>query len=911
MLANALQLTEEDRTRFYREAEKLRAKGHQESQKQAHADTSEYLLRASPTDATNAELFGPPADESSLPVPDHFVGRQEEMRWLLERLRRGGTTSITAVQGIGGIGKTCLASVAIHRLREEGRFTGGVGVNVCQDKTDAILVTREVLSRFEPQRRLPTATKITELHDTARRLLGHKDVLIVLDNVEPGLDVEFIVNLLQGVQATVLLTSRAILPLGETLNLRLLSADQARELFSQYYRESEADTPTDGEIKAIAQIVEHLGRHTLAVKVAARYARMAGRELAVLAEELRTPNDVKSITNAVDLIFKHSFEALPEHSQQLFAAFGAFATAEFSRNAAKALARNLGLSKPDDCVDNLIERALVEPSRLRGLPPGTDIERLRLHPLLQTFAIEQLRKLPSQIDALARGTLAEYYAEYASRPLRVALGPDELNITAALHYAHEHQIDELVAKISLGMQKFWRDFGRASQTEQCVPWGIAAAERIAETNGAQETKLELATLRLAYVHFLRLTGKLGEAEDLAKLVLPVFRDANNLPGMGSTLTALGNIARDRGFYGEARQYLGEALSIFQLEQVQDRSGEGIVLCFLGQISQRLGDQARAERELQQSLATYRIVDDQWGIGLALILLGRVSIQRGLFQEANELYHEALRLHERLEARRSIGADLSSLGEIALSIGDLVEAAKLFSESLAARRSSRDRRGEAVDYTFQGRLAAIQERISDATRFLDEGLAIWEEVQDPRGKGWALSEQAHLALICGKVDEASELLTQSLAIRRQVGDQRGEAVDLRLTAEIALQQGDVVAAEELVQQADSLAARVEDRAEQARIWLVQGKIAEQVGNVDRAELSCRRSLSLAEELGVRREIAQAQEALGSLLIGRRQMDEGCRLLARAAMNYAHVCAPAAERVHEMMVQSGCSHEEPAR
>src|SRR5262249_5608419 len=51
---------------------------------------------------------GPPFDEALLPVPDAFVGRADDLDWLLARLRTGRAADVTALGGMGGIGKTTL-----------------------------------------------------------------------------------------------------------------------------------------------------------------------------------------------------------------------------------------------------------------------------------------------------------------------------------------------------------------------------------------------------------------------------------------------------------------------------------------------------------------------------------------------------------------------------------------------------------------------------------------------------------------------------------------------------------------------------------------------------------------------------------------------------------------------------------
>ncbi len=907
MLAGALNLTEDQRAEFQRVAEKQRArkKPLDDDFSPPTGDASQYLPRAAPADAIAPEAVGQAADESSLPpLPERFVGRDHELTWLTDRMRRGITTGITAVKGIGGVGKTSLAIKAVEILRAEGHFIGGVGFVMCQDKIDPFQVICEALRQFEPQRLIPADASDAQLRDTTCQLLRNKRVLVILDNIEPGLNIERVVEPFQAAKATILLTARGYLSIGECLDLQLMATDQARELFCQYLGRAAGDLVED-EPEAVTRIVENLGNHTLAVKIAAHYARSTRRSLRVLADELKTPLEIGQINESINSVFQRSFEALSPETQKTFAALGAFATVEFSRNAAKALATALEHPRPGTGVDTLIEYGLVEPSELRGLLRGSDAERLRLHPLLRAFAIEQLAKYPGDFDANVRQAIATYYADYASRPERVALGPDDKNITDALTYAHDHQLDELVAKTCLGMHLFWRDYGRAKQTEMYVAWGIAAAERYAAAATTEDAHRTLATLRLAHARFLRLTGKLDEAEHLAREALATFHDSGNRYGTGAAYVVLGNIARDRGDYQLTRTVLREALCIFQADDVRDIAGEGIALCFLGQASQRLGEIETSDEELQQSINVYEQINDRWGIGLARLLLGNNSIRRGRFQQAIELYRDVLTFYQSVDSRRSIGVALSALGKIAISLGNLAEGEEYLQQSLKARQDSRDRRGEAVDFTFLGRLTAIQERFADSSAYFEEASAIWEDIRDPRGQGWLRSEQAQAALSRNQLDEAGALLERSLELLQQVGDQREIVVTLCESARVALRRGDIETANALVERARLIAIAGKDRPEQARIWRVRGMVAAARGNLDRAGECYRASLALASDLGIRLEMAQAQELLGQLLVEREEPDEGCEMLAQAVANYSYSGIPAAARVREIMVQLGCS------
>jgi transcriptional regulator with XRE-family HTH domain len=121
---------------------------------------SKSILRALKTQSL-------PFDEGQLPPPECFVGRQEDLEWVLERLREERTAAVTALNGLGGIGKTTLAAVAVHKLRKENRFPDGIAVIFCIGLTDATDVLRRVLARFDQHRRQPDVSDHTALYEIA------------------------------------------------------------------------------------------------------------------------------------------------------------------------------------------------------------------------------------------------------------------------------------------------------------------------------------------------------------------------------------------------------------------------------------------------------------------------------------------------------------------------------------------------------------------------------------------------------------------------------------------------------------------------------------------------------------------------------------------------------------------------
>jgi tetratricopeptide (TPR) repeat protein len=761
----------------------------QEARATARAVVQEYAEQ-NPS-AAPAEPQGPPFEEALLNPPPRFVGREEDLEWLLPRLRAGGAVGITALGGMGGIGKTALAAEAVRRLRAAGRFPDGVAVVLCAGLTDAVEVLRTVLAHCDPYRRAPDAADLAGLAAVAHRLLDGKDALIVLDNVEPALKVEQVVAPLRATGVTLLLTARetlspAAVPADATRRLELLVEKDAADLFAEYYGRNAALDLTPGERTAVERIVEALGRHTLAVKLAAAYAREQRRPLDALVRELADPRRALELLpdsdapQAVKQSFASSYVALPSQTQRLFAALAALGTAECGREAALALAQGLGAaeSEAQTSVGTLVRWSLLEAAPNERMPEESDRERLRLHPLLLAFAQGLFAAWSDDDRAAAGRVLATFYARYANATPDLALTPDDANIGHAIEWAHERGEDELVADLCTGMMQFWRDTGRTRDTLRYLPWGVAAAEAALEAmpSAAQNADAQTAwrqrahrlfQLLINYGYAFKITGQLDEAVRRYEQCLALAREAGLRRDEGAALGRLGQTAQDRGRLDQAETYLKEGLAIFR--EVQDRQGEGVVLHELGRIAQARGHLDEAESYYEQALLVAREEKSRRNEAVYLSQLGLIARARGYLDEAEGYLKESLAIRREVEDRRGESFDLSTLGQIAQRRGRLDEAEQYYQQSLTIRREAQDHQGEGVDLAQLGQIARDREQWDQAENYFRQCLALMETVQD------AVNE-ATIALILGTFlievrdnrEEGCALIQRAIRIRHELG-----------------------------------------------------------------------------------------------------------------------------------------------
>src|SRR5262249_25407758 len=140
----------------------------------------------------------------------------------------------------------------------------------------------------------PEDDELATLGDVARQLLEGKRTLIILDNVERDWPLGQVLTTLRAAGAAVLVTSRGLLPavpLEASRMLALLPLDEALDVFADYWGRGRALDLPSPELDAATTIVTSLGRHTLAVKLAAAQTATLHRPLAAVAAELEAnPN---------------------------------------------------------------------------------------------------------------------------------------------------------------------------------------------------------------------------------------------------------------------------------------------------------------------------------------------------------------------------------------------------------------------------------------------------------------------------------------------------------------------------------------------------------------------------------------------------------------------------------------------
>ncbi len=781
--------------------------------------------------------YAPPFDEALLPQPERFVDREAEFDRLVARLRQGGTIGITALRGMGGIGKTALAAKAAEKLRADRVFPDGIAVALCQEATDPVDVLRRVLSRFDPVRHTRPGS-LDDLSEAARLLLHGKKALIILDNVEPDLAVDKVVRPLREAGVTVLITARqllssAVVPAEGNFAVDVLPPEKALELLTDAYQAVNAKPLTDRQQRAATRIVEALGWHTLAIRVAGAYAANVGRDLEALAEELHQDAEAAlslpdgERPDSIQWLFQQSTDALPPDAKTLFFALPAFHDTQFGRNAAIALARALELTPPRAAVDLLVTRSLLEASPSDALPEGADRERLRLHLLLRAVANERFMAQSVAERNRAYRAVADYFARYLQSASEDALDAEYENIVAAITWADAQREWRLVVDLCLPMRLYWQNRSLIKASEKYLPRGIAAAEQLLSANDSPDARRDLATLHLANAQTRLNIAELDAAEAAFTANLTEWESLRDPEKQAVALDRLGQVARARSQLAQAETYFQRSLEFRRL--AADHRGEGAAYGFLGRIAQARGEYDAAKRDFEQSLAIAREQDDHKGVGRVLNSLGQVALARGEMEQAERYFNEAKVILHAERDRPGENDVATGLGRLALDRGDLATAETIVRQCLEVDKEIMDRQGRGADLSLLAQIAVEREDFAEARRLIAQSLLIRDEAQDSRGRGVDLSILGRIALEEGDLSAARTFSEEALVIARQVGNRRGEGATLHQLGRLALASGDLSGAARFFEQSLEIATDLQSTPDMVRANLSLGEVAARAGD----------------------------------------------------------------------------------
>ncbi len=677
----------------------------------------------------------PPAPFLVPAVPPHFVGRDALIESTLDQLsKRSENQARVALVGMGGIGKTTLANVIGHRLKDafpDGVLWGNVQTS---DSHNLLDVWAQAYGND-----FSGITDFASKATAVRGLLAHKRVLILIDNLEDAAAVRPLLP--SSTDCAILVTTRHLdeavsLDL-EPIQLEELTPEKSVVLMESILGKERVNRSLEEKTAAakIAELVHHL---PLAIEIVAQKLKSRLR-MTLAAMALRLGENLQRLglsigDRAIRGSFELSWQELETQTQQTFIAMGVFGGRPFRLD---ALAAITGLSELET------EDELYALSALSLVQDAADM-RYKQHPLLADFALEKASDEQQQANM---GLMIDYYVGFAqSNQLQYEpLTLESENIMAALAAAHMAKLWRPILDLTDALAESWFRFNRYDDAQLAYGMAETAAQNLADDLSLAHTFLRSAEIGIEQSEY-------DKSWDQLERGLKLFQKLEDDYGIAKSKYFQGFISFDQSEYQQAETYLGSALDIQRSQKFCLDKGKTLDL--LASLYLEIDDNlVRAEGMGKAALQILMDIDSKENMISVLRLLTEIEMFRPNFDKANKLVEQAISLSLEVNNKAELGAAYFLKLVIKRRIGELDEAASLGNECLQIFRAIGNKRFEGFTMRQLGLVHSSNNEYKDAESLLLDSLEIFKLIKERYAYASSLIDLGDVYNKLGKVEES--------------------------------------------------------------------------------------------------------------------------------------------------------------
>lgn len=710
-------------------------------------ELQQRILQADPNlaepSAPVAEPAVAPVRPAQLPATvSDFTGRASFVSELGDVLAsaEGRVMAVSALAGIGGVGKTTLAVHVAHQAR--GAFPDGQLYVDLQGAGARAAEPETVLGAFLRALGAADSSIPDSLEERAalfRSMLDGRRVLVLLDNARDAAQVRPLLPGTEGCAALITSRMRMVDLVGAHLvDLDVMSPEEALQLFTKIVGAERVAA----EREAALDVVAACGFLPLAIRIAA--SRLAARRTwtvsvlaAKLADERRRLDELQAGDLAVKATFELGYGQLEPAQARAFRLLGLADGPDISLAAAAAV-----LDLPVEATEDLLE-SLVDTSLLESAAPG----RYRYHDLVRLYAracAERDEQPPSE-RATAMSRLLDFYLATTSGVYAIERPGDRLvdhleatdhsglvfnEGAAALDWLYTEAASLLACvqqsdgtdRLRRAVDLLWAakdltESGANSHQYETTARAMCEATRVAGDPRAE------GRARTVLTDVLLVSGRIEQAEEEARLAMELAASAEDATAISWVANNRGLICLHQGRYADGKAFFDQAIE--GLRAAGNRPFEATSLCNLSRAHLGMGSVAKAVEIAQRGVAihaefgrTVRLANSHYAVGIALHRAGRHTEALGHFSEAlGILSDHRQRLWE--------GTTHFRIAEVHLAARRPAQAAQHAEQALALRCIGGDRmRGNVL--TLLGRALSVLGQVDRARACWREALNLYEQ-----------------------------------------------------------------------------------------------------------------------------------------------------------------------------------------
>jgi tetratricopeptide (TPR) repeat protein len=791
-----------------------------------------------------------------------YVPRADLKKRVIETLGalgRENAVAISAINGLGGVGKSVLAALVARDCEVRRRFRDGI----------AMIEVGKQPNLIELQARLGAlvgveAKEFTGDLDANRQRLSQafrdKHMLIILDNVWKR---EAINALNCGAPGLKFILTTRIVALANhysAVRVDLLLEREGGELILKRAALPEAQR---ADCEAISRQLDGL---TLAVSIAAAKIKDDGSTAAAYLERLKhaenplshltlaDPDDPYADATDREENFEESlsvtYSDLNAEMQRRFRALGVFAPKGTFDAAAAAAVWAEPTETAQSKLNVLVNLALAERDAAG---------RYSQHSLLRAYARALLREA-GELETAAERHFEHYLARHNYGealdflPHAAEIAPDFENIRAALMYGFDHQPERaclFVTALDNGFMQFHQPF---AVRRQLLEQGLAAAERAGYALGQAHTLLSLGDLESR-------EANLTAARSCYREALGLYQAIPERLGQAHTLRSLGDLESREDNLTAARSCYREALGLYQA--IPERLGQANTLLSLGDLESREDNLTAARSCYREALGLYQAIPERLGQAHTLLSLGDLESMEANLTAARSCYREALGLYQAIPERLGQAHTLRSLGDLERREANLAAARRCYREALGLFQAIPERLGQANTLLMLGDLELREANLTAARSCYREALGLYQAIPDRRGQAHTLRSLGDLESMEANLTAARSCYREALGLYQAIPDRLGQAHTLRSLGDLESREANLAAARRCYREALGLYQAIPDRLGQANTHWGLGELERMETNFAAAREHYLEALELYQAILSRLGQANTLRGLGDL------------------------------------------------
>jgi tetratricopeptide (TPR) repeat protein len=817
------------------------------------------------------------------------------------------SASVIAISGLGGIGKSALATMAI--FRQSWRFKAVVMISA---RNRPMLGPDEIVPLLDGA--LSLKGSIYTLPNQAERLLeaiealNKNRVLVVLDNFDDLTEsaarewVSFLSDLDPRQGSICLITLRpAVRPpltdlaglghlplerLGEPDALRLI-ADRitAGDLWKKVIASEPESIKERQRILDLAEaaylpalppnilislenLSDKAGQHPFALRLAVgdlAYPHVDWVKALSNVSDLRGKDWESKGQAMIGKMVADLLLAAPETANLLQAimVFHNGATYEALKSVADP---EVDSTTFDDKLKWVINSSLLESL-------GTN--RYSLHPLTLNYLIKSYpSSSPSQAEF--RKKHAGYFIDWADehRSDFGLLEAELPNLRASFDFVTENATrnDELVWRLAFACFDMLQTHGYLKEALTFMTEAAKACEKL-------EYKDKLGYVYNFLGTILINLSRIDESSEFLQKAELIFQETKNQNGLASTWSNIGIIHFRRSEYNLALGYYNRAALV--LEETGDRQMLVTVYNNIGLTHYSRGEYDLALEYYNRAAPVLEEIGDRKTLATVYNNIGLIHYSRSEYDLALDYFNRAAPVLEEIGDRKELVSVYNNIGLIRYSRSEYDLALEYYNKAAPVLEEIGDRQSLATVYNNIGTIHYARSEYDQALEYLNKAAPVLEEIGNRQSLATIYNNIGTIHYARSEYDQALEYLNKAAPVLEEIGDRKTLATVYNNIGMIHYSRSKNDLALEYFNRAAPVLEEIGDRQMLATVYNNIGLIHYSRSEYDLALEYFNRAATVLEEIGDQQVLATVYNNIGGIYLARSEYEQALEYFNRAA------------------------------